>query len=389
MCLVWRGVQLAPDSADYFACSRRAAFRQEAEAREAAGLASDSGDAEGASSDDAGSDEEDAASGELEAASDEEEGAGGELEAASAEAASDSGDDGAAIEGEPGASEADDGAASEAEDDAGHEGGGGESADEAAASGGGESEGEAESGSASGSGSDEGDAGAADAARRERAASGAAAGPRDDAGSVPEGAPGAKRKRAPEPGSLQSLKRRLAGAHARRAAQSAAAPAEAPPADGAAREGGAGEEPSEGAAGEREGGATGADGAAGVPLEYGRILSGEDFARIKELRHKALVTAAMRKHGLKSASKRGRLLAAAEDEADEALAAQACRASGCCPESDPELEGRVFKLLAVLEISMTIAMKRDLASRSSLERSPLKAKHSRRAVAGVAGDSTT
>jgi len=45
--------------------------------------------------------------------------------------------------------------------------------------------------------------------------------------------------------------------------------------------------------------------------------------------------------------------------------------------------------LAVLEISMTIAMKRDLASRSSLERSPLKAKHSRRAVAGVAGDRTT
>ena len=39
----------------------------------------------------------------------------------------------------------------------------------------------------------------------------------------------------------------------------------------------------------------------------------------RELRRKRLVDAAMRKHGLKSASKRARALAAAEEEADETL----------------------------------------------------------------------
>ena len=39
----------------------------------------------------------------------------------------------------------------------------------------------------------------------------------------------------------------------------------------------------------------------------------------RELRRKRLVDAAMRKHGLKSASKKARALAAAEDEADETL----------------------------------------------------------------------
>ncbi|KAK9834281.1 hypothetical protein WJX81_003203 [Elliptochloris bilobata] len=85
---------------------------------------------------------------------------------------------------------------------------------------------------------------------------------------------------------------------------------------------------------------SGADGA-GVPLEHGRILSAEDFARMRELRHKAMVSAAMRKHGLKSASKRGRLLAAAEEEADEALAAQDARATAADRRVDPAaLEGR-------------------------------------------------
>ena len=59
------------------------------------------------------------------------------------------------------------------------------------------------------------------------------------------------------------------------------------------------------------------------PLEYGRILTEEDFDRIRELRHRKMVEGVMRKHGLKSASKRERLLAEAEDEADEALAEQA------------------------------------------------------------------
>ena len=56
-----------------------------------------------------------------------------------------------------------------------------------------------------------------------------------------------------------------------------------------------------------------------VPLEYERILDEADFARIRELRHEKMVKELMRKHGLKSAAKRERLLAAAEDEADEAL----------------------------------------------------------------------
>ncbi len=59
-----------------------------------------------------------------------------------------------------------------------------------------------------------------------------------------------------------------------------------------------------------------------MPLEYERILTEEDFARIRELRHKKMVNQLMRKHGLKSSSKRERYLAAAQDEADEALEKQ-------------------------------------------------------------------
>jgi hypothetical protein len=66
-----------------------------------------------------------------------------------------------------------------------------------------------------------------------------------------------------------------------------------------------------------------------VPIEYGRILTEEDFERIRKLRHRKLVEDAMRKHGLKSAAKRERLLAEAEDEAEEALAEQARRQALC------------------------------------------------------------
>ena len=59
-----------------------------------------------------------------------------------------------------------------------------------------------------------------------------------------------------------------------------------------------------------------------IPLEYQRILTEEDFERIRELRHKKMVTSLMQKHGLKSAAKRERLLAAAEEEAEENLDAQ-------------------------------------------------------------------
>lgn len=63
-----------------------------------------------------------------------------------------------------------------------------------------------------------------------------------------------------------------------------------------------------------------------VPLEYGRILTEEDFERIRKLRHRKMVEAVMRKHGLKSAAKRERLMAEAEDEAEEAMAEQVT----CC-----------------------------------------------------------
>lgn len=57
-----------------------------------------------------------------------------------------------------------------------------------------------------------------------------------------------------------------------------------------------------------------------VPLEWGRILTEEDFETIRQLKHKRLVTEAMAKHGLKSASKRAKALEAAEEEAEELLA---------------------------------------------------------------------
>ncbi len=60
-----------------------------------------------------------------------------------------------------------------------------------------------------------------------------------------------------------------------------------------------------------------------LPLEYTRILTEDDFDRIRELRHQQLVEAALAKHGLKSASmtahRRDRIMAAAEEEADEML----------------------------------------------------------------------
>jgi len=56
-----------------------------------------------------------------------------------------------------------------------------------------------------------------------------------------------------------------------------------------------------------------------IPMEWGRILTSEDFERIRELKHKKLVDEAMAKHGLKSASKRARALEVAEEEAEEMM----------------------------------------------------------------------
>ena len=57
-------------------------------------------------------------------------------------------------------------------------------------------------------------------------------------------------------------------------------------------------------------------------MEYGKILTEEDFERIRKLRHRKMVEAVMKKHGLKSASKRERLLTEAEEEAEEAIIEQ-------------------------------------------------------------------
>ncbi|KAL0039901.1 hypothetical protein WJX77_011228 [Trebouxia sp. C0004] len=75
-------------------------------------------------------------------------------------------------------------------------------------------------------------------------------------------------------------------------------------------------EPEEGAWAE----ADGDHGAAGVPIEWGRVLSAEDFERIKELRHKQAVNNTMQKFGLKTTkSKRARRETEAEEEAEAAL----------------------------------------------------------------------
>lgn len=56
-----------------------------------------------------------------------------------------------------------------------------------------------------------------------------------------------------------------------------------------------------------------------IPLEHSRILTQEDFQNIKALKHKKLVEQAMKKHGLKSASKRAAARELAEQEAEDQL----------------------------------------------------------------------
>lgn len=111
---------------------------------------------------------------------------------------------------------------------------------------------------------------------------------------------GEKKQQQSNPESLSALKKRLAEAAAKK------------------RQHG-GEEP-----GSEEGG----EARAAVPIEADRILTQEDFERIRKLKQRALVEAALTKHGLASATsraKKARLLEAAEEEAAEALAMQQAR----------------------------------------------------------------
>ncbi|KAL6785625.1 hypothetical protein ACKKBF_B01005 [Auxenochlorella protothecoides x Auxenochlorella symbiontica] len=102
----------------------------------------------------------------------------------------------------------------------------------------------------------------------------------EDSEEEEEAAPPAKTRRTPQTGSLTQMKKRLQATKA--AAAAVAAEAAEPWAD--------------------------------------RILTSEDFEKIRQLQHKRLVDHAMQKHGLKSASKREKAMAAAEDAAEETMA---------------------------------------------------------------------
>jgi protein SDA1 len=190
------------------------------------------------------------------------------------------------------------------------------------------------------------------------------------------------------------------------------------PAQEAAKEGkgdagaAAGKEPADAAepaadadAAGKEAGADGADGAgaadagagadAALPLEATRILTAEDFARIRALRRRQLVEGALARHGLapadkdkaaggdKNNSKRGgplqasrakrrRLLEAAHAEADEALALEEARRRAGERRVDPaSLEGRVKRRKDKAErLESVLAGRegREFGSRASLKK---------------------
>ena len=54
-------------------------------------------------------------------------------------------------------------------------------------------------------------------------------------------------------------------------------------------------------------------------MEMARILTQQDFERIKRLKHRRMVEATMEKHGLKSKRKMEKLRAKAEEEAEQTL----------------------------------------------------------------------
>ncbi|GLC55364.1 hypothetical protein PLESTB_000976900 [Pleodorina starrii] len=117
----------------------------------------------------------------------------------------------------------------------------------------------------------------------------------------------APQKPAADPNSLSSLKRRLAEAQAAKKRRRAS---EEPAAGDSGEAGGEGEGEGEGAP-------------PALPIEAERFLTQEDFERIKRLKQKALVEAALAKHGIASAAskaKKAKMLEAAEEEAAEAMA---------------------------------------------------------------------
>jgi len=210
----------------------------------------------------------------------------------------------------------------------------------------------------------------------------------DDAptGNKGEAAAARPAARAPQSGSLADLRRQLAAAAAAKKKSK--------------------EEEDEAAKKQQreEAGADGADGAgaadagagadAALPLEATRILTAEDFARIRALRRRQLVEGALARHGLAPAdkdkaaggdknSKRGgplqasrakrrRLLEAAHAEADEALALEEARRRAGERRVDPaSLEGRVKRRKDKAErLESVLAGRegREFGSRASLKK---------------------
>ncbi|KAK9840402.1 hypothetical protein WJX74_009278 [Apatococcus lobatus] len=145
-----------------------------------------------------------------------------------------------------------------------------------------------------------------------------------------------------QPGSLSALRKQLAAARALQAARAANAAASPAAEEVVAAPGGAAvAKYSPAGSDAEEAVAANILPDVSTPIEWGRILSEEDFARIKELRHQKLVAEAMQRHGLKSAGKRARLESAAEDEAEALLKMQDERAMLNDQHLDPlSLEGQ-------------------------------------------------
>jgi hypothetical protein len=109
-------------------------------------------------------------------------------------------------------------------------------------------------------------------------------------------------------------------------------------------------------------------GEGGVPDDWGRILSQQDFDAIRQLRHKKMVEAAMQKHGLKSASKQARIREKVEEEAEEMLQlkvrkefvstmapwsrwCRGCVSAPVCARARHALLSRVLKLFSAASLS--------------------------------------
>ncbi|CAD7698476.1 unnamed protein product [Ostreobium quekettii] len=158
---------------------------------------------------------------------------------------------------------------------------------------------------------------------------------------------GQKRQREAEPDSLANLRRKLAAATAARHGEGNTTGNRAMQ---HGQPGGHGEEASVVDNGNS------ADVQKGMPIEMQRILDDSDFERMQELRHRQLVKAIMSKHGLVPVHRKKKLLEAAEEVVDQALALEAMRNSITEQRVAPdELVGKVKGKLAKEELLRSAA----------------------------------